>query len=126
MKLRAISLSLAPASILLTGCGGEADASDASDSAGGSTDGVVEVEAGDLYFDPESLETTAGETEFRLVNTGAVFHDLVVEEVDDTLIAAAEAGETATGTVELEPGTYTLYCSVPGHRSSMEATLTVS
>ena len=129
MKIRAVTLSLAAASLIATGCGGDADAADATEGAeatGDAAEGVVEVEAGDLWFEPESVTATAGETEFRLVNTGAVYHDLVVEEAGDTQVAEAEAGETATGSLELEPGTYTLYCSVPGHRSSMEATLTVS
>ena len=127
MNIRVATVSLAAASLLLTGCGGDADAADADGAtdAVASAEGVVEVEAGDLYFEPEALSATAGETEFRLVNTGAVYHDLVVEEAGDVQVAEAEGGETATGTLELEPGTYTLYCSVPGHRSSMEATLTV-
>ena len=126
MRIRVLTLSLAVASLALTGCGGDANAADTAGTSGGSAEGVVEIEAGDLYFDPEAVTATAGETEFRLVNSGAVYHDLVVEELDHTEIAGAEEGETATGTVELEPGTYTLYCSVPGHRSQMEATLTVS
>ena len=129
MKIRAVTLTLAAASLIVTGCGGDADAVDVAEGAeatGGAAEGVVEVEAGDLWFEPEALSASAGETEFRLVTTGAVYHDLVVEEAGDTQVAEAEAGETATGTLELEAGTYTLYCSVPGHRSSMEATLTVN
>jgi len=40
------------------------------------------------------------------------------------LIVHANPGETATGTVRLEPGTYTYYCSIPGHKAAMTGVLT--
>jgi uncharacterized cupredoxin-like copper-binding protein len=51
-------------------------------------------------------------------------HTLLVDEVDDFKLQVNTNGDTDTGTVELEPGEYRLYCDVPGH-TSMEATLTV-
>lgn len=113
---------IAGMALALTGCGGD----EAAPSADTSASGAVEVEAGDLYFEPESLSAAAGEIEFTLVNTGAAEHDLVVEEAGDTEVARAEPGETATGSIELDAGTYTYYCSIPGHRTTMEGTLEVS
>lgn len=54
-----------------------------------------------------------------------ILHDFVVEGGDFHL--AAEGGETATGALTIdEPGTYTVYCSVAGHREAgMETTLVV-
>ncbi len=89
-------------------------------------DGVISIEAGDLYFDPEQVSAQAGTIEFELVNVGAVEHDLVIEEAGDTEVVYAEPGETVTGSIDLEPGTYTYYCSIPGHRPTMEGTLEVS
>ncbi|MFL5941360.1 MAG: plastocyanin/azurin family copper-binding protein [Gaiellaceae bacterium] len=38
-----------------------------------------------------------------------------------------DAGESKTLTVDLKPGTYDLYCSVPGHKQAgMDLKLTVS
>ena len=122
MNITRIVAMIAGASFAVAGCGGDDPATPAADSASG----AIEVEAGDMYFEPESLSAAAGEIEFTLVNSGAVEHDLVIEEAGDTEVAVAAPGETATGSIELDAGTYTYYCSVPGHRSSMEGSLEVS
>nr|WP_165403801.1 copper-containing nitrite reductase [Egicoccus halophilus] len=86
---------------------------------------ALEVEAGDLYFAPGDLRATAGEVTVTLDNVGVAEHDIVIEELGDLHVAHAAGGETVTGTVTLEPGTYTFYCSIPGHRAMMEGTLEV-
>jgi plastocyanin len=121
MKTTRIVAIIAGATLMLAGCGGD----EAAEPAAGTATGSVEVEAGDLYFEPEELSASAGEIDFTLVNTGAVEHDLVIEEAGDTEVALAAPGETATGSIELEAGTYTYYCSIPGHRATMEGTLEV-
>jgi uncharacterized cupredoxin-like copper-binding protein len=86
---------------------------------------TITVEAGDLYFEgiPDTLP--AGTIEIVLDNVGDMPHDVTVEELDDLLVVAAGGGESNTGTVTLEPGEYTFYCAVPGHRAQMEVTVTV-
>jgi plastocyanin len=127
MRAPRTTLTLLVAAVALAACGGGTDdGGDDTATGGTATDGVVSVEAGDLYFDPESLAAEAGTIEFELVNTGQVEHDLVIEEAGDTEVVRAAAGETATGSIELEAGTYTYYCSIPGHRAAMEGTLEVS
>lgn len=122
---------IAGVALLVAACGGggggaSADDGDGGDGATPAASASIEVEAGDLYYEQGSLAAIAGEIDFTLVNVGAVEHDLVIEEAGDEVVAVAAPGETATGTIALEAGSYTYYCSVPGHRTSMEGTLEVS
>ncbi|NDL59633.1 cupredoxin domain-containing protein [Phytoactinopolyspora mesophila] len=86
---------------------------------------TITVEAGDLYFEgiPETLP--AGTIEIEFENVGEMLHDIAIEELDDIVVVAAAGGESDVGTVTLEPGEYTFYCAVPGHRPDMEVTVTV-
>lgn len=118
---------LAATVITLAACGSDDGGDDgaATDSASG--DGTtLEIEAGDLYFDPEDLSAEAGEITVALDNVGAVEHDFVIEEEGDEMVVQAAPGESATGTISLDAGSYTYYCSVPGHRTTMEGSLEVS
>jgi plastocyanin len=124
MRAPRTTLTLLAASLVLAACGGGGDDEGAAD--GGGNGGTITIEAGDLYFEPEEVSASAGTVEFELVNVGAVEHDLVIEEAGDTEVVFPDAGETATGSIELEAGTYTYYCSIPGHRATMEGTLEVS
>ncbi len=75
----------------------------------------ITVEAGDLWFEPGAIEIPAGATvNLTLRNTGSVFHDLTVTDLD--LRLNVEAGDTTTSAVSVDtPGTYEFFCSVPGH-----------
>jgi nitrite reductase (NO-forming) len=63
------------------------------------------------------------------LTSGGVEHDLVTEDLDgqDVEVVDAAANETETGTFTADQsGTYTVFCSIPGHREAgMEATLEV-
>ncbi|HWN72321.1 MAG TPA: plastocyanin/azurin family copper-binding protein [Solirubrobacterales bacterium] len=80
-----------------------------------------------LAFDKKSLTAKAGEVTIDFDNPSPIPHNVVIEENGKELagfepIAEGEESDTA----ELKPGTYTFYCSVPGHREAgMEGTLTV-
>ena len=68
----------------------------------------------------------AGEVVIGLEITGGVPHNVVFEgfEGDSILVEGDQAG-LYTGTVDVPPGTYTYYCSVPGHRAAgMEGSVT--
>lgn len=70
---------------------------------------------------PESIP--AGEATVALDNQGNLLHTLVFEGADVSI--EADAGVQAATAVTLEPGTYTYFCDVPGHRATMEGEVTV-
>lgn len=89
----------------------------AEDSAADPVEGArgVTVEAGDMFFEPDRIDITAGEpVNLNLDNAGQVFHDLAIEDLDVRL--AADPGTTATGGLQIDqPGEYGFICTVPGH-----------
>jgi uncharacterized cupredoxin-like copper-binding protein len=70
----------------------------------------------------------AGSYSFKVKNDGKIEHDLVVEGNGvDAKTPTIDAGKTATLEVDLKPGTYDVYCSIPGHKQAgMDLKLTVS
>jgi plastocyanin len=93
---------------------------------GGATISLAAAADGSLAFDQSSLTAAAGEITIELTNESGIPHNVGIEgngvnEVSDTITE----GSTSL-TVTLEPGEYTFYCAVPGHREGgMEGTLTV-
>lgn len=83
--------------------------------------------AEDIAWADHPSELPAGDVTLELDNQGGAPHDITIEELGDETVAEAAGGETASGDVTLEPGEYTVYCSVPGHRGAgMETTVTVA
>jgi len=101
------------------------DPEDEGDRAVGEGARQVEVVAGDFAFDPAEIEAEAGEDLVIALTSDDILHDFTIDELD--VQVTADAGETEEGGIsDLEPGDYTYYCSVPGHREAgMEGTLTV-
>ncbi|GAB2486083.1 cupredoxin domain-containing protein [Nocardiopsis aegyptia] len=108
------------------GDGTDETAGESGDTADGEG-GAITVTASEMAYEgiPDTLP--AGTVEITFDNAGQAPHDLVVEELgDETVIPLTDGGQSATGTVTLEPGTYTFYCSVGSHREmGMEQTVTV-
>ena len=83
---------------------------------------------GQLAFDTKQLSTQAGTVTITFENASPLEHNVTIAQVRKVL------GETPTFTngtrsvtLNLKPGTYTFYCSVPGHRQAgMEGTLKVT
>jgi plastocyanin len=87
----------------------------------------VTVEAGDLYFEPDTLRVEAGEpANITVTNVGNAFHDFTVADLD--FMIDVPAGATATGGLTVdEPGEYAFECTVPGHAAAgMTGTLVVT
>lgn len=110
-----------------------------SDSMGGGMDGMghdssspvadgarrVRVDATSFEFDPDEITVTAGEDIAIALTAEDILHDFTIDELDAHV--SADKGETAEGGLRAdEPGRYTYYCSVAGHREAgMEGTLIV-
>jgi uncharacterized cupredoxin-like copper-binding protein len=122
-RLLRFAATAAVVAVPLTACG---SGSPTTTSSSGTTAGGVTVHAKDtLTFDKSSYEATAGNVTLNYVNDGNIPHTLDIEgqsfEID-----VNSHGQQKSASINLAPGTYTLYCNIPGHRSAgMHATLTV-
>jgi plastocyanin len=141
-KLVAVLAVTALAAFGLAACGGDDDddggdttaaqttqtETAAGGAGGGSTVDVSSPSGSDLAFNQSELTATAGAVTINYENPQSISHDVVIEDSAGEVLGETElisAGNTST-TVELQPGTYTFFCDVPGHRDGgMEGTLTV-
>lgn len=138
-KLLIALAALALASFGLAACGGDdeeettaattAEETTPADTGGGAGATVTFTAdpGGALAFEEASADTTAGSVTVELVNDSSTPHNVEIEGPDgDVGGTETITGDTTTAAVELEPGNYTFYCSVPGHQEAgMEGTLTV-
>ena len=141
-KLLTLLAVLALAMFGLAACGGDdeeepatTDAATTEDTAttggstggGGSTISFTADPSGGLAYQEDSVEASAGTVTLELTNDASIPHDVQVEGPDGDLGGTETvSGDSTSAEVELEPGEYTFYCSVPGHRESgMEGDLTV-
>lgn len=131
-------------SVTVEESGGAAAESEAGGEGGAAEEGGAEAEGGtagtsaaiafeanpegQLAFEEKEVTAKAGEDTIDLTNQSSTPHDVSIEDSAGKTIAQTEItseGSAAT-TADLKPGTYTFYCSVPGHREAgMEGTLTV-
>jgi plastocyanin len=107
-----------PATTATTGGGG----------GGGSTVDISTPSGSELAFDQKDVSAKAGSVTISFDNRESIPHDVKVEDSSGQELGGTDliTSSTATATVDLQPGTYTFFCSVPGHREAgMEGTLTV-
>jgi uncharacterized cupredoxin-like copper-binding protein len=150
MKKLAVAFALVLASFALAACGGSDDdttattggettsesgaAAGSSGEAQGKSAGsatVLDFEAdpsGGLEYTTDTATAKAGKVTVNFTNPQPLSHDVAIEDAsDETIGRTAVIGEGSDSTVvDLKPGDYAFYCSVPGHREAgMEGELTV-
>ncbi len=77
----------------------------------------VPISAWSFAFDPADMTVKVGEEIAIVLTSEDSLHDVTVDEVDAHV--SAGKGETAVGGFRAEqPGRYTFYCSVTGHRDA--------
>jgi plastocyanin len=97
--------------------------------AGGATTLQLSADpSGALAYDTDSLNAKAGSVTIDFTNPAAVSHDVAVEQDGNELGKSdlVAEGSTTLQLSDVQPGEYTFFCTVPGHRKGgMEGTLTV-
>lgn len=125
MKKAIFSLMFIALLLVLAACGGGENAdggntTDGTGSDGGSNSSTVDLTATNWKFDQENYTANAGEVTFNLTNEEGL-HGIQIDGTDLNI-----QGD-GSGKLTLEPGEYTIRCSVPcgqGH-ADMVSTLTV-
>lgn len=144
MKRLVFGCALILAAFALVACGGGDDDGTATnettapaETGGGQAEGgagkgstVDLASPGDetLAYTTDSATAQAGKVTINYDNPQAIDHDVAIEDSGGETVGKTDliAEGTTSAEVELEPGEYTFYCTVPGHREAgMEGTLTV-
>jgi uncharacterized cupredoxin-like copper-binding protein/mono/diheme cytochrome c family protein len=85
---------------------------------------AAQLEAYDIGWREKELTIGTGKQIIAITNTGTSLHDFTIDELN--IKVDLPAGETTNVEIDAPVGTYTFYCSIPGHRAAgMEGTLTV-
>jgi plastocyanin len=140
MKKLAALIALTLASAALVACGGSSsttttsegnEAGGAAAETGGGGGSTVELEAdpsGALAYTTTEVDAKSGKVTVDFKNPQGLTHDVAIEDENGETVGKTEliADSATSTTVDLKPGTYHYYCTVPGHREAgMEGTLVV-
>jgi plastocyanin len=96
---------------------------------GAGTISIAANPSGMLMFTTNSLKAKAGKVTIDFTNNAPLSHNFTLATKTGNVLRATPTfmGGTKTLTLTLKPGTYTYYCSVPGHRmAGMQGTLVVT
>jgi plastocyanin len=142
-KLPILAASASALALGLAACGssgGSSSSSSASSTAapsssaaaGGGSSSISEAAEpnGALAYTKKTLSAKAGTVTIDFTNKAPESHNFTLQKGTNGAIVGATPtfdGGSKTLTVKLTPGTYTFFCTVPGHRmAGMQGTLTVS
>jgi uncharacterized cupredoxin-like copper-binding protein len=99
----------------------------AADDDGGSTASTGEsvmVSENEFTIDPATVGVDGS---LHVMNEGSVVHNLAIEDTDLTTADLAAGDSETLALSGLDVGSYTMFCTIPGHRESgMESTLGVT
>ncbi|MFZ4516559.1 MAG: plastocyanin/azurin family copper-binding protein [Acidimicrobiia bacterium] len=129
-RSRALLLgSIVAFALVLGACGGSS--SNGGGSAyvepAGSPVASIEIDAGNLFFKPNTITVPAGVVQITMKNVQSGVHTLLIRGVSGYMLEVSGNGDTDTKKVDLKPGTYTYYCNIPGHeQAGMKGTMTVT
>jgi plastocyanin len=156
LKLTTIALSSMVLALGLAACGGSSSSSSSTTSSAASApatsassststpaststtvstgaSGALAIAAnpsGLLKYTKSTLSAKAGKVTIAFANSSPLAHNFTLQEGTNGKILGATPtfqGGVKTLTLNLKPGTYTYFCTVPGHRmAGMVGTLTVS
>jgi plastocyanin len=128
---RPVVAAFAVAGLLVAGCGGGGGGGGSKSvtvtaPAGGGA-ATVTIEAHDVYFDVTSIKAPAGKLDIHYVEKGTQQHTLVIDGIKGFKLEVGPSKSSDSATVTLQPGSYTYYCTIPGHRAQgMHGTITVA
>jgi uncharacterized cupredoxin-like copper-binding protein len=123
--VRTVAALLVSVVFALAGCGGDGDG----ETTNGTSSQTLSISESDFTLTPSTVTVDApGTYTFEAMNDGGVDHALEIEgngieERTDTIAP----GESASVNVDLEAGTYEMYCPISNHRDlGMSGEITVS
>jgi plastocyanin len=127
MKIRLLAPVLMVSGLGLAACGGGSSSS--SDATVPADADLVVTAVDGLKWDKDSYTAAAGDVLVATVNNSGQPHNLHMADASNaelpTVLDLPSRGTVATGTYTLTAGTYTIFCTIPGH-ANMRATLEVS
>lgn len=141
MKHRVASVITAVAlTVVLAGCGRSAATTaqlpsapyvtpPATTAATSAPSAATAITVKDFTLDPKDIRVQ-GSVSLAVTNAGPTVHNIAIRDAAGAVVATTrdlKPGESETIAPRLAAGTYTLFCSLPGHESlGIKGTLTVS